>query len=392
MKKNILIVARKMDMGGVEVSLLGFLKNIDYLRYRVTLLLEKREGALVEEIPENVRIITPVFRSNVDFKCIELSTKLNIWEEIQFKIVARKCKKDIESDNAFFSYVLNHVTLEDSIMEYDLAIDYHGYGHFLGVFMANKIKAKKYIMFIHDERLNWLKNVRSVLPKYAGFFCVSKRSKNRIEELYPDAKRKTFLFYNIVDKDKIFNKANEVQSEIPDGRNNVIVSVGRLEEEKGFDVAISAAEILNQNGVDFCWYIVGNGSKHLELQGMINAKGIADKVFLLGEKKNPYPYIKRADIYVQPSRYEGYVLTVCEARILKKVIVASNLESIREQVISGVNASLVEISPNEFSKEIERLLNSPEIRRQYVNELSLERIDYSEQMKLIDKMVGELNE
>ena len=78
-------------------------------------------------------------------------------------------------------------------------------------------------------------------------------------------------------------------------------------------------------------------------------------VILLGAKVNPYPFIKMCDIYVQPSVHEGYGLSLQEARILCKPIVAPDIPAFKELIDSGVNGTLAELySPSFFENKLNR--------------------------------------
>ena len=97
-------------------------------------------------------------------------------------------------------------------------------------------------------------------------------------------------------------------------------------------------------------------------------------MFLLGAKKNPYPYMQQCDIYVQPSYTEGYCLTVCEAAILRKPIVltAAAAAGVLED---GINAIVTEPETESIAEGIIKLAANSELRDHF--ELELERADFS---------------
>ena len=85
-----------------------------------------------------------------------------------------------------------------------------------------------------------------------------------------------------------------------------IVTVGRLTEQKGYDVSIKAARILKDKGIQFKWFAIGEGKDRQKLESLIRKLNLNNNFFLLGRRDNPYPYIKNCDLYVQFSRHEGY--------------------------------------------------------------------------------------
>ena len=107
-----------------------------------------------------------------------------------------------------------------------------------------------------------------------------------------------------------------------------ILTVGRLViHYKGYDLAIKAAKRLKQNGYKFKWYIVGDGPDKDKIKKLIIKNELTNEFILLGKKDNPYPYMRSCDIYVQPSRKEGFGLTTIEAKILKRPIVCTNFNT-----------------------------------------------------------------
>ena len=122
------------------------------------------------------------------------------------------------------------------------------------------------------------------------------------------------------------------------------------------------------------------------VESEIQKNDVAEHVILLGTQMNPYPYIKNCDIYVQTSFSEGWCLTVQEARILQKPIVTTPLPVMHEQIISGENGLTAEaVTPEALFEGIRTLLDHPELREKFVENLSHEVCDNSgELQKLYD--------
>ena len=79
------------------------------------------------------------------------------------------------------------------------------------------------------------------------------------------------------------------------------------------------------------WYIIGSGKYEKKYIKSVEKRGLTNSVIFLGAKNNPYCFMKNCDIYVQPSRYEGYGLTLAEAKIVASRILASNIPEFIEQ-------------------------------------------------------------
>ena len=106
-----------------------------------------------------------------------------------------------------------------------------------------------------------------------------------------------------------------------------LVSVGRLTWQKGFDYALQALSILDN---DFCYTIIGDGKDEERLRFAAYQLGIADKVVFAG--KQPHDkiaeYLNEADIYLQPSVQEGFCNAVLEAQATGLICIVSNAEGL----------------------------------------------------------------
>ena len=165
-----------------------------------------------------------------------------------------------------------------------------------------------------------------------------------------------------------------------------IVSIGRLTEQKGFDFAIDAAKILTEKGFKFCWYILGEGPLRKSLETQIKLNGVSDYIRLLGIRSNPYPYIKYADIFVMPSRYEGKSIALDEAKVLCKPIVVTNYPSVNDAIIDGQNGMIVDIDAESIAKGILALYNNDILKSLFVNNLKIE--DNSNEHRVVEKFLS----
>ena len=96
---------------------------------------------------------------------------------------------------------------------------------------------------------------------------------------------------------------------------------------------------------------------------------------LLGNRSNPYPYIKACDIYVQTSLTEGWGLTVTEAKILHKPIVTTDAGVMSEQIQTGLNGIIVpDNSPETLANAIGKLIDDPRMRESFVRHLQQEDV------------------
>ena len=95
-------------------------------------------------------------------------------------------------------------------------------------------------------------------------------------------------------------------------------------------MALEACARLIQLGYrDVKWWIVGGGPQLGMLREKVEQLHLQEHVVFTGMRENPYPYIRRADLYVQPSRVESFGLTVCEALLLGRQVIATSTDGAR---------------------------------------------------------------
>lgn len=336
--KKMLIATYGMYSGGVETSLLSFL-NIVKNNYEITLLLLKKEGANLSEIPKNIKIITiPFYKEYYDI-FENSSTKkrfIRKYYKTKNKVFTLLHKRNY-ANNFFLKYSKE---LDD---EYDVAIDYHGYGYFATGYIAKKVKSKKKYTWIHSSNLKWTKNTEQFFQEYDKIFAVSNYAKEEFLKKYPNLESKLDVFYNVIDYDKIYSLSNIFIPNFSSTQKNLL-TVGRLEQEKGYDLLLDIAHVLKSKKLDFKWFIIGKGSQKEHIEKRIKSEKLIDNVILLGEQKNPYPFFKSADMYIQTSNFEGYGLTIAEAKIFNKIIVCTDLPTFKEQLYEYTNG--VTCEPN----------------------------------------------
>lgn len=387
--KKILFVARDLSSSGVTTSMINYIDELSKNKdLKIDLLLDKNKGDYVNNISKDINIYEVTYSKeyfNHRLKLSDAKNKLNIFSFIIYfiiKILYIVCDK-LFTNNIIDNYVIKKIN--NKFDKYDLIIDFEGYGYYLSKYVAVNFKDTKKIMFIHDEDLDWFNKVKNYLKCYDNFCCVSYFVKDKFIEKYPEMESKAIVIYNLIDTNKIIKLSKE-DCEL-NKYNNVIklCTVGRLAHQKGYDILIDSASILKSNNIDFKWFIIGNGYLEEELSKLIHDKELDNYVILMGLKKNPYPYIKNCDIYVQTSRHEGFGITIAEAKILNKAIVSTNLGSIREQIDNNVNGLLCNIDSTDIASSIMELIKDKNKIKLFENNLKKFKFSNKEQ---IDKLIS----
>lgn len=368
--KKLLFVIMHLKMGGAERSLVNLLNEIDYKEYSVDLLLIKREGELIAQLPKSVNIIETPYELRALF-----SNRIEKIRGIKYFII-RGC-------SILYSEIYGKIKPGDNCAvrwngfydkaipmlgrEYDVAISYlAGPSMF---YVANKVNAKKKIVFIHSDYVAsgaviGKKTDMPYFEKYDLIPTISEQCRNSLVKEFPDMADKFVVVPNITSTRLIEVRSSRFAPEEYKGKRNIICSIGRLNNAKGFDMAVQAAALLKSKRFAFDWFIIGEGEERRGLQEIITKNKLEDCFFLLGIRDNPYPYMKNADIVVQSSRYEGKSMVLDEAKILAKPIVATNYTTVRDQ-LTDEEGLIVEMTPEGIANGIQKMLENESLRKKF---------------------------
>lgn len=379
MKKELLFVINNLNCGGAEKALISLLETIDYTAFNVDLLLFKHEGLFFNKIPEQVNLL----EEPLEFKYFDMSIKSAIFDSlkngridittgrINAGFVFRTEENKAKCEQRVWRFISK--SLKKIKKEYDVAIGYLEKNPIY--FCLEKVIAKKKIGFIHND-YNKLGMDPTIDMKYFeqldNIVTVSEECANILRRQFPRYNEKINVMYNIVSP-TVINKLSLEPIKLNQNVTNII-SVGRLNNQKGFDLAIEACKDLVKNGYKINWHIIGEGEERIRLEKMIKKFQLENHFLLLGMKENPYPYIKAADIYVQPSRFEGKSIAIDEAKILQKPIIVTNFSTAKDQITNHENGLIVEMDPISLSLGIQTLIHDEKLRTKCVKQLSKEQL------------------
>ena len=167
----------------------------------------------------------------------------------------------------------------------------------------------------------------------------------------------TCIIKNYLDYKKVIEKSNEEIKPFKNENTPTLVTVARLVEQKGIGRFIRIHKKIINNGIKNNVYIIGNGPLKDSLKKQINDNNVKDTFKLLGEKKNPYPYIKQADYFCLLSNFEGYGMVLDEAKILNKKIIITNTAA-KEAVKDYSNAYILKNDENSIYEGLKEILTS----------------------------------
>ena len=348
-----------LRFGGAEKSLVNLLKLLDPEKLDITLLLFEAGGPLQKEVPDYVHII----EANVLTRAMTLELRYYLKDVLKkghvFAALSRLfiTVRSRFGKRSYFSWKTISKHIPNLLGHYDVAIGYlEGFTDF---YVIDKVKADKKIGWIHSDlsKRTILKEELTYYSQFDYLVTISDICKKPLLEHFPQMTNRIFVLENVVVKEDVISQS--LKSVDWDNDKIHIITVGRIEWVKGIDLALEAAVKLKESGVQFQWHVFGTGSLNGEISSLIINKQMGDYFLLEGQSNNPYPYMRRADILVQPSRLEGKSLVLDEAKILGKAIVVTNYQSITDQIIDGNTGLIAEIDPGSICEKIIQLINDP---------------------------------
>ena len=219
------------------------------------------------------------------------------------------------------------------------------------------VAADRYLMYYHHGAMRHVYHDGIAYRRCEKIIAVSENQANELKRFVPSAADKVLVIHNLTDVEGIRQKAEQPIQEVFDPRRFHIVTVGRVSHEKGMDIAVQACAKLVEEGLNnICWWIVGDGPAMDDIKRVVAELHMEPYMRLVGMKDNPYPYIRQADLYVQPSRVEAFGLTITEAMILGKPVVATKTQGAREILTNQSQGWLCEINPTALAQKIKQLI------------------------------------
>lgn len=371
-KTKIAFFINFLKIGGVEKALLNLIKTLPREKFDTTVYVGIKEGELLEEV-EKYAIVKeiPGFEEEVvyDFKnTVRKYIKNRNYIKL-IKIFFRKFKIKIQKRETNL-LVLDLKELKE---EFDIAIAYQVPISAITVYVAEKVKSNKKILWSHCDMASVDKKVIDNYEKYINKFqkiiSVSEETNQHFKELMPEQKSKCIYVDNVLDTEGIKKLSKVKISDMNSKKEEIkILTVARLAKGKGIDLAIDTTKKLVDNGYKVKWFVVGEGEERANLENRIKENELEDKFILLGSRKNPYPYFKNCDIYIQASEFEGACTATIEAKILEKPIITTNTSGVNKNFTNEKNSLIVNYNLNEIYDAIVKMTDS-KLRQKFVDDI-----------------------
>jgi len=322
--KNLIFGITSLTLGGAERVLIDIVNELSN-KYNITIFVLYSGGELEKQLNSNVKLIKFINKSYN-----ELSRKEKL--KISFKLLISRRK-------IYNTYIKNKYNTEIAFLE----------GPITRLFSVKNSNVKKIAWVHNDISKVFGKNIKAIIKKkldkihymkYNNIIFVSNDNMEKFKKLYK-CNNNMEVIHNYISCDRVKKQAeNIIIKDIFNKEDINFLTVVRLTKQKAIDWLIRAHVKLIEQGFYHKIYIIGDGPERNKLQEMINKYNIQTSFILLGKMENPYPYIKKCDIFALLSEYEGYGMVLEEAKILGKPIIITDTAA-REAVVDYQNAIIV---------------------------------------------------
>lgn len=353
MKKKILFLNNSLGGGGAERILIDVLRNFDYERFNVDLALISGTGVYMENIPPQVNYLGSVYDQRMDI--YDFGSVKGRFDEL---------KESMEIGRLVEG---NYDTIISYLEGY--AARYHQY--ILDKAPNNVSWVHVDLLMNHWSRLCFASNQQeaSVYAMMDKVVFVSQGILDAFRQLFHYTKENLMVINNPIDKQRILRSVKEYNVE-KEGFS--FIAVGRFFRQKRYDRMMHAVKILHNRGCDFHLDILGAGKLEPEIKELACTLGIEQIVRFHGFVRNPYPYIKNADVMLLSSDAEGFPTVICEAMTLGVPVIGTDIPGTRDLLGNSEYGMLTDLTPESFADAMCQLYMDAEKRSHYAAK-SLER-------------------
>lgn len=335
--KKIVFGITSLRPGGAERVLIDIVNHFKN-DYDITIFSIYGDGEFEKQLDEKIH-----FQSLYPHTYDSYPKWKKIWFSLQFVLPFFR-------HHIYKKYIKNQYDLEISFLEGPITW-----------LMSSNSKTMKYA-WIHNDLAcvygnHYMKRKLSehAYQKYHKLIFVSQDNLQKFEQIFPHNQIPKQVIYNYIDEHVVTEKANaftvtEIKRDLPN-----FLQVSRLTEQKAVLRLLEVHRQLIQNKVLHRIYMIGDGPLRTELQQKIHEYGLEDTFVLLGQKENPYPYIKHADTFLLASYYEGYPMVLLEAKVLNKDILITD-SAAKEVLVNYDKGMIVENTEKGIMEGIEKMI------------------------------------
>lgn len=373
MKKRVLFVNDEMQMGGVARILNTLLANLDRNQYEIDLLVLHHHGAMLNEIPNDIRVLKgSAFFNTIDIPLKQCNLK-QLFSKLRllFYMKTGLIKRKIQSERK--KIVPDCYDIEFSAKE-----------GFCTIFTAfGDSKRKLNWVQVDYKQSNYSKNhmklVYCALQRIDLNIACSKQVQESYRQLFPI--ENIVVLKNLIDQNRI-KQLSLINCNIEVGKNKIhLICVARFHPQKGLDRLIRVFAKLQDY---YQLSIIGDGELKEELYQLASDLSVFEKINWLGFQTNPYQYIRCADLFVMPSVYEGYPTITIESLICTTPVLSTEVAGIASQLTRPEYGFIVGNDEEAIYHKLDELKNQKVLLGQYKTQLLSYVYDNESILKQLD--------
>ncbi|MCT8346724.1 glycosyltransferase [Photorhabdus temperata] len=327
-KKKITIVLPNLNAGGAEQVVLVLSKWLAFYGHDVKLVLFNKTGQFLTRLPNGLEPITPKFNLGKIFNLIQ-----------SFGIIIKCARKSdvilagLELSPTYICYLIGALTNKPVI----------GWLH------IDLCEYFKRLRFIHKYIMKF------IYPRLDAVVAVSEGVKETaIREVLGGNCASIVRIYNINYNLRSYTEQSCHINEIITNKK-YILAVGRLTEQKGFDLIIKAHSKLVEYNPDLHLLILGEGPERTKLEQLVKELKISNYVHMPGFVDNVTKYYEHCWLFVHPARFEGLGMVLIEAMAKGKPVIATNCPSGPNEILCGGEFGVL-IPPNNIDLIIQSII------------------------------------
>ena len=369
--KKVVFFIESFGGGGAEKVLLNILRNIDYHKFEVTVIVMADTGPLSDAMHSLPVKIFPVVGKSLWGR---IKYKL-LYSVLPPKLACRWITKGITTDT-YVAFTEGYCTKIFSFLSSSsrkiawVHIDLKTFPWPLQLSIFRNLNEERLSYTKFDEVVGVSKQVSRIMLDYYGI-------------------RNVKTIYNPIDE-KSIRDLSTLQSGIETFKDDFnIVSVGRLTTQKGFNHLIDIVGTLSKHHKNIKLYILGEGEERKALQEQIHGLGLTELVEMPGFVSNPAAIVKQMDLFVCSSIAEGFSLVIAEALTLGIPVISMDCAGPRELLGDGKFGSICQ-SYDQLRQEMEKAIEDKNYLSQLKQKASLPNpaISSSNSIRQIEQLLS----
>lgn len=373
--KKVLFYNGQLFMGGIERVAISYLEGLSKEKdLDITLVIKENnpeKNIFIKDVPSNIKIEFIKTEKMVSFRNKASNKRKNpFWKTVYFFM--------LNYERMYMKKWLKNYFLKN---KFDVTIDFDmSLGKYLDVVDSKKIGWLHFSLIGKRKNKRKGKRFEKRLEKYDKIIAICDEMKEEAKNLFNIPEEKLERLYNPFDIEKVkrerLNDTEVTEEDKKYLQEDYMVAVSRLVKGKGREDLIEIYSKLKEKGVKEKLYILGDGNQKQELQNKIENLNLQNDVFLLGQKKNPYPWMKNAKIFLHTSYGEGLPTVFLESMICGTPVIAYDCPTGPKDILGKNEYGVLVKTGNKtrFEEEIIELLSNTDKQQEYIDKFFKEKL------------------